>query len=62
MGIPNTTEKGITMYVWKVSFAESYTIGPKNWTANAERGYAAEVDGVMFEVEGELEGREVREP
>ena len=50
MGIPNTTEKGITMYVWKVSFAESYTIGPKNWTANAERGYAAEVDGVMFEV------------
>ena len=51
------------MYVWKVSFAESYTIGPKNWTANAERGYAAEVDGVMFEVVDRAgRCREVREP
>lgn len=58
MGIPNTTEKGITMYVWKVSFAESYTIGPKNWTANAERGYAAEVDGVMLEVVDRAEDAE----
>ena len=58
MGIPNTTEKGITMYVWKVSFAERYTIGPKNWTANAGRGYAAEVDGVMFEVVDRAEDAE----
>lgn len=46
------------MYVSKVSFAESYTIGPKNWTANAERGYAAEVDGVMFEVVDRAEDAE----
>ena len=38
------------MYVWKVSFAERYTNGSESWTANAESGYAAEVDGVMFEV------------
>lgn len=38
------------MFVWKVDFVERHIMGSEKWDANAESGYAAEVDGVMFEV------------
>ena len=38
------------MFVWKVDFIERHIMGSEKWDANAESGYAAEVDGVMFEV------------
>ena len=38
------------MFVWKVNFIERHIMGSEKWDANAESGYAAEVDGVMFEV------------
>lgn len=38
------------MFVWRVDFIERHIMGSEKWDANAESGYAAEVDGVMFEV------------
>lgn len=38
------------MFVWKVDFIERHIMGSEKWDVNAESGYAAEVDGVMFEV------------
>lgn len=38
------------MFVWKVDFIERHIMGSEKWDANAESGYANEVDGVMFEV------------
>lgn len=38
------------MFVWKVDFIERHIKGSETWDANVESGYAAEVDGVMFEV------------
>lgn len=37
------------MFVWKVDFVERHIMGSKKWDANAESGYAVEVDGVLFE-------------
>lgn len=37
------------MFVWKVDFIERHTKGSEKWDANAESGYATEVDGVFFE-------------
>ena len=37
------------MFVWKVDFVERHIKGSEKWDANAESGYANEVDGVLFE-------------
>ena len=37
------------MFVWRVDFIERHIVGSEKWDANAESGYANEVDGVMFE-------------
>lgn len=42
-------ERNIEMFVWKVDLVEHHIMGPEKWDANAESGYAAEVDGVLFE-------------
>lgn len=46
------------MFVWKVDFIERHIMGSKKWDADAESGYAAEVDGVMFEVVDRAEDAE----
>ena len=46
------------MFVWKIDFIERHIMGSEKWDANAERGYAAEVDGVMFEVVDRAEDAE----
>lgn len=46
------------MFVWKVDFVERHIMGSEKWDANAENGYAAEVDGVLFEIAADAgEGR-----
>ena len=37
------------MFVWRVDFIERHIMGSEKWDADVESGYAAEVDGVMFE-------------
>lgn len=46
------------MFVWKVDFVERHIMGSEKWDANAESGYAAEVDGAMFEVVDRAEDAE----
>lgn len=46
------------MFVWKVDFLERHIMGSEKWDANAESGYAAEVDGVMFETVADAEDAE----
>lgn len=46
------------MFVWRVDFIEHHIMGSEKWDANAESGYAAEVDGVMFEVVDRAEDAE----
>lgn len=46
------------MFVWRVDFIERHIMGSEKWDANAESGYAAEVDGVMFEVVDRAEDAE----
>lgn len=46
------------MFVWKVDFIERHIMGSEKWDANAESGYAAEVDGVMFETVADAEDAE----
>ena len=46
------------MFVWKVDFVERHIMGSEKLDANAESGYAAEVDGVLFETVADAgEGR-----
>lgn len=46
------------MFVWRVDFIKRHIMGSEKWDANAESGYAAEVDGVMFEVVDRAEDAE----
>lgn len=46
------------MFVWRVDFIERHIMGSEKWDANAESGYAAEVDGVMFETVAHAEDAE----
>lgn len=46
------------MFVWKIDFIERHIMGSEKWDANVESGYAAEVDGVMFEVVDRAEDAE----
>ena len=46
------------MFVWKVDFIERHIMGSEKWDANAESGYAAEVDGVMFATAADAEDAE----
>lgn len=46
------------MFVWRVDFIERHIMGSEKWDASAESGYAAEVDGVMFEVVDRAEDAE----
>ena len=46
------------MFVWKIDFIERHIMGYEKWDANVESGYAAEVDGVMFEVVDRAEDAE----
>lgn len=46
------------MFVWRVDFIEHHIMGSEKRDADAESGYAAEVDGVMFEVVDRAEDAE----